>query len=270
MSSFKTSVKNFLFKISASNPSLVSSYYRLTYRPKRGTLAELLDLYSRTHRPVRFIQVGANDGFYHDPLYKFIRMYDWQGVMLEPQPTVFRNYLTKLHARSPGITPVNAALAPNDGESTIYRIAFSELRWATGLTSFQKDTLEKAIDSGHVARLAARYGETLPKSRDEFIKEEKVRCVSVDTLMKEHGMKEVDWVQIDAEGFDYEIVKLLDVGKNAPKVIVYERSHLSGEDQSACLKLLADNEYSTADFGENTVAMKRPLGAFERFFRKTV
>ncbi|HEY0655723.1 MAG TPA: FkbM family methyltransferase [Chryseosolibacter sp.] len=267
MGFLKNQFKKAVFNISANYAPLVKAFYRATYKPKRGTVSEILDCFSRVNRSVTFIQVGANDGFYHDPLHKFIRMYGWKGVMLEPQPSVYKNYLSKLHRKTPGVHAINAALSDRDGEQTMYKIAFSDLRWATGLTSFKKDALEKAIDSGHVGRLAARYGEPLPARREDYIAEEKITSISADTLIRKYNLTKIDWVQIDAEGFDYEIIKLLKIDKTQPQVIVYEKSHLSAADQSACIQWLESNGYAVTHIDENTVAMRKPLGEFEQFFK---
>lgn len=268
MGFLKNQFKQAVFNISANYAPLVKLFYKATYRPKPGTVAEILDAYSRANSSVTFIQVGANDGFYHDPLHKFIRMYGWKGVMLEPQPSVYRNFLSKLHKKTPGVHAINAALSDRDGEQTMYKIAFSDLRWATGLTSFRREALEKAIDSGHVGRLAARYGEQLPSKREDYIGQEKIVSISADTLIKKYQLKQIDWVQIDAEGFDFEIIKLLKIEQTHPRVIVYEKSHLSQEDQTACIQLLEKNGYAVTHIDENTVAMKKPLGPFDRFFKK--
>jgi FkbM family methyltransferase len=267
MGFLKNQFKKAVFNLSANYAPLVKAFYRATYKPKRGTVSEILDQFSKEFSPVTFIQVGANDGFYHDPLHKFIRMYGWQGVMLEPQPSVYKNYLSRLHKKTPGVHAINAALSDRDGEQSMYKIGFSDLRWATGLTSFKKEALEKAIDSGHVGRLAARYGETLPAKREDYIAEEKIVSISANTLIAKYGLKKIDWIQIDAEGFDYEIIKLLKINQTQPRVIVYEKSHLSQADQKACIQLLESNGYAVTHIDENTVAMKKPLGKFDRFFK---
>ena len=38
---------------------------------------------------LNFIQVGANDGEYADPLHSFIVNYPWHGILVEPQPDIF-------------------------------------------------------------------------------------------------------------------------------------------------------------------------------------
>ena len=262
----KNAYKQFLFNLSANNSALYSLFYKYLYRPQQGTLAELLDEFSRRNKNITFLQVGANDGFFHDPLHKFIKKYGWRGVLLEPQPDVFKRYLSRLYANTAGVIPVNAALDHEDGTKPIYRIAFSDSRWATGLTSFSREAVEEAIDSGHVARCAARYGETLPDDRTQFIREEPIQCISPSTLLRTYGLSKLDWLQIDAEGYDYEIIKMMDIAKTSPRVIVFEDSHLSKQAYVDCSNLLRSNGYEITKIIENTVAMKKPVTGFEKYF----
>ena len=92
-------------------------------------MSEFLDQYSKSKDHVVFLQIGANDGFIYDPLQKFIKRDDWEGVMVEPQPYVHDNLLTKIHAKRPEIQTVNAALAENDGWAELYTLAVSKERW---------------------------------------------------------------------------------------------------------------------------------------------
>lgn len=264
----KNRFKKFLFDISAENAGLYTFFHRLFYKPKKGTLAEILDIYARETNHVTFLQVGANDGFFHDPLHKFIRMYKWEGVLLEPQPDVFEKFLSRLHGNTPGVHAVNAALSDQDGKKNIYKIAFSNSRWATGLTSFNRSALEEAIDSGHVERCAGRYGEALPTKKDEFIKATEIESISPLTLMERYKLERINWVQIDAEGYDFEVIKLINIAETKPHLIAFEHSHLSEADRRACAAHLATNGYSLIGISENTVAMRQPFGSLARFFDK--
>jgi FkbM family methyltransferase len=259
--------KRNLFNLSARNSGLLNVYYRYFYRPKKGSISEVLDLFSQQKSPVCFLQVGANDGFFHDPLHKFIKMYGWKGVLLEPQPFVFNQFLSRLYDHVPDVVPVNAALDYADGERSIYKIAFSNSRWATGLTSFSRTAIEEAIASGHVDRCAKRYGENAPPSHDDYIKEEVIKCISPETLFDKYKLQKIDWLQIDAEGYDFEIIKMLKIAECAPKVIVFEHSHLCPEDYAKCTDLLRGQNYALSRIHENTLAMKHPLpDSFLKFF----
>ena len=264
----KSKWKDFVFNLSVSDNPLYRFYCKRLYKPKPNTLVSLIDQFSKTKEIVTFLQVGANDGFFHDPLHKFIKKYRWRGVMLEPQKDVYEKYLSKLYQKTEGVIPVNAALDHQDGFKPIYRIAFSKSRWATGLTSFNKSVLVESINSGHVARCAKRYHEPLPENKDQYIADEKIECISPATLLQKYNLTTLDWLQIDAEGYDFEIIKMLKIEKSSPTVIVFEHSHLSKEDYTTCTKHLHANNYAVTRINENTVAMKKPLLHFEPFFQQ--
>jgi hypothetical protein len=61
-------------------------------------------------------------------------------------------------------------------------------------------------------------------------------------------------VAIDTEGYDYEIVKLLNVRVHRPRIILYESKHLSTADQNACVDLLCGVGYRVAVLKLDTVA----------------
>lgn len=263
----KGAYKKNLFNLSANNSALLRVYYRYFYWPKKGSIAEILNLFSQQKGQVNFLQVGANDGFFHDPLHKFIKRDGWKGVLLEPQPFVFNEFLSRLYANDPEVVPVNAALDYTDGKRHIYKISFSNSRWATGLTSFSKTAIQEAITSGHVDRCAKRYGESVPETQDDYIQEEVVACICPETLFEKYGLQKIDWLQIDAEGYDFEIIKMLNIGVSAPEVIVFEHSHLCPEDYEECTHLLCAHDYAISRIKENTLAMKRPLtDPFKSFF----
>ena len=50
----------------------------------------------RYNQPLSFIQVGANDGVYGDPLRSYVRRFGWKGILVEPQQDVFERLVEKL------------------------------------------------------------------------------------------------------------------------------------------------------------------------------
>ena len=84
--------------------------------------------------------------------------------------------------------------------------------------------------------------------------------------MSAYGIDKINLLQIDVEGFDYEVIKIFDISKSKPGMIVFESSHLSETDYRSCLNLLAENGYSTKKMGRNTAAMWQPGEVFTSFF----
>lgn len=255
-----------MFTLSARNSPLYTGYYKYFYTPKPNTLAEFIDYYSRQKPQVWVVQVGANDGFNKDPIHRFIKRDKWQGVLLEPQPKVYEEFLTKLHRKTEGIYPVNAALDYANGSRSLYKIAQSESRWATGLSTFSREALEKNIEAGHIAVKLKQEGKTPPERTEDYITEVQVPCITAETLLRKYEIKQLDWLQIDTEGFDFEIIKMFNIPETKPKVIVFENHHLSEKDKQACADFLQQEGYSLRVYGGDTLAMHTPEPAFRHFF----
>ena len=259
--------KELRFNLSASNNPLFIGFYRHFYQPKKGSLSEFLSEYSLSKRgDFTVIQIGANDGITHDPIHKFIKRDNWNGVLLEPQPDVFDEFLTKIYAKNPGIHPLCAAIGEKDGTLPLYKIGFSNMRWATGLASFSKEKIQKAFEDGIVASNCKRFGIEIPADRSKWIADQEVEVVSPARLISTYQIKKIDLLQIDAEGYDLEVIRIFDIGKTQPQAIVFENVGLNLEDYQSCLALLEKQGYKTRKFGPNTLAFKTPLGKFESFF----
>jgi FkbM family methyltransferase len=253
--------------MSADNNLIFLYFYRALYKPAKGSLDDFTDKFSRSIQGVTVVQIGANDGINNDPIHKFIKRDNWQGVLLEPQKYVFDRYLKPLYKKTKGITPFNAALDVRDGYKPVYKISISNSRWATGLTSFDRHVLEEAVRSGYIEKQARKEGCPLPDNKEDFISEESVECICTESLLKKYKLSRIDWLQIDTEGFDFEIIKMFNIGVTVPKVIVYENLHLSPSDQKSCIDYLISSGYACRDFGGNTLALKKPVDGFEEFFK---
>ena len=267
-SKIKHSYKKKVFNLSANHPKLFGFIYRYFYKPENGSLSDFTSRFSKSLKNVTVVQIGANDGINNDPIHKFIRRDKWNGLLLEPQKYVYEKYLLPLYKNYNAITVINAALDNVDGFKPIYKLAVSNSRWATGLTSFNRKVLEMAIDSGSVEKQAKKEGIVLPKNKKEYISEEKVLCISPAMLLKQYKIDKLDWLQIDTEGFDYEVIKMFNIEKTSPTVISYENMNLSADDKKSCTEYLIKNNYRVRNFDGNTLAMKNPEEQFRRYFNE--
>lgn len=162
-----------------------------------------------TRSTLTLAQIGACDGVSFDPIYEFVRRHHAriQGVVVEPLPDLFAE-LERNYADFPTITPVCAAIHNHADEMSIYRVDPARLDeapgWAKGISSFDPD---------HHTRSG---------TPSELIIEERVRCVSLDRLLEEHGIARLDLLQIDTEGYDAEILLHADLARWSPEVIRFE------------------------------------------------
>jgi len=207
-------------------------------------------------RSVFCLQVGANDGKTNDPVHKYFRDYAWKGLLVEPQADVFNNELIKTYAGNTNVILENVALGKEEGHLSFYRVAISKARWATGLSGFCKKSLEGHIENGYIQRKAKAEGIDVPSDTAKLIEEVKVPTVRIDTLLGKHHIKQFDFLCIDTEGYDFEVIKLIDFNKFHPEVILFESKNLSDKDFIEAKTLLAFYGYELFWEKGDTLAIK--------------
>ena len=65
----------------------------------------------------------------------------------------FRTTKKKYHKFS-GLIFKNTAIDKKAGMRKLYKVAFTNDRWATGLASFQKEDIQRMIDAGYIERMS--------------------------------------------------------------------------------------------------------------------
>lgn len=224
-------------------PRLARAGYQVRWQPRAITSnpAALLDV-SFEHlcahmmlakQDLVFLEIGANDGVTIDPLYPFIQRYGWRGVMVEPIPATFGK-LTQNYAPHPQVILVNAAIGHIDGQQTIYSVKqhAGQFERANLYASFRKDVVLSQV----------RY---VPNVESE-IEELTVPCYTLSTLLDKTQVGHVDILQIDTEGFDAEILKMVDFNRLNPALIQFEHTNLSKSDIDHCAALLTTHGYRVA------------------------
>jgi FkbM family methyltransferase len=241
----------------ASGSFLLRFYLKALWKPKSGSLEfELYQLAKQNSHEFQFIQVGANDGLINDPLLRLIALFQWQGILLEPQPLVFERELKPLYQNNQRIHLVNAAVDRVEGNRTLYTISFSTQRWATGLASFSKPTLESRINDGYVEKAAIKYGDILPANKMDWMSSTDIACRSFESLIMESSMKSLDLLQIDTEGYDFEIIRMFPFHLIQPRAISFENEHSSDDAYAEILLFLQEKGYRVKEIGRDSLALK--------------
>lgn len=70
-----------------------------------------------------------------------------------------------------------------------------------------------------------------------------VDCVTLDDFLIEAGSDHIDLIQIDVEGYDSEITRLLDLDRWKPAIVNFEHNHLSHADCATALDKLIAHGY---------------------------
>jgi FkbM family methyltransferase len=257
---FTQAYKKFIFRLSAQNSIIFRIFYTYLFKPKRGTLGYFYDQISKNLNDIFVIQVGANDGINHDPIHKFVKRDKWRGLLIEPQPDVFRYQLFPLYMRDEGVFMENIAISDKISLMDMYKISFTRERWATGLTTFHKPTLQDKVDRGDVDNIAKRKGIKVPSQKEEYIDQVKVESKTFEFLRAKYKIQEVDVLQIDVEGFDFEVIKLYDLSQNKPKVIVFESRHLGNKEYAEAEQYFNDNGFAIKRKKGDSIAVRKDFG----------
>jgi FkbM family methyltransferase len=227
-------LKGFLYRIWWSFPE--------SFR-EQNLIRTTLKSIARNNRQVFFINIGANDGLAGDPLREFIATRKWSGILVEPVDYVFQR-LTKAYRSFPPsqIRLENAAIAELTGTKKFWHLKQTE-----GLPPGYDQI--GSFDRNHLLK----HRDMFP-TLENYIVSKDVPCITYADLLRKHGNHTPDLVFIDTEGFDYEVVKQIDLRNNPPKTIIFENAHLSAADHQSCNDLLRANGYQIAEEDGNTVA----------------
>ena len=106
-------------------------------------------------------------------------------------------------------------------------------QWYDGICSFSR--YEILSHAHHIPDIAERLVETT------------VPCVTLEALCARNDMSDLDLLLIDTEGYDWEIIRHIDLAALHPRVLVYEHYHLSAEDRAACVERLRGAGYESME-----------------------
>lgn len=190
----------------------------------------------------KFVQVGANDGVRFDGLYAKATRYGCPGLAIEPLPDMYERLKTN-YAPHKQVECLNMAVHATARSVELYRVAPRAATgypdWATGIASFNRE---------HLLR---------HDIRSEDIEPLVVLCAPLMELVTARGLLDADVLQIDVEGYDAEIVKMVDFERFRPKLIKFEHKNLSSQDRESTVNLLRSKGYRIESASGDTVAWLR-------------
>ena len=194
------------------------------------------------------IIIGAIDLVSFDSLSKYLRGCRSKVFCFEPRRSSFKQLSDNIERLGLStIVPVNKAIHPSLQECTIYDISSDYIlnypKWAQGIASFSKSYILRHV-------------------QEEHIKTELVECSNPDNWLLEFGISSISYLQISTEGYDYEILKYINLFSSRPKAIMLRFVSLSEEEKNECCAYLSDHGYDLMFNGEDLLAvnLSRILG----------
>lgn len=166
-----------------------------------------------------YLDIGAYHPYKHSNTYLLYKS-GWNGINVDPRPGT-KLLFDKIRKRD---INVEAGIGSRDGLMTYYILDENST-----MNSFSKENLEKLGIFGHVKRTI------------------EVPVFTVESLLKQYQkIKKIDYLNIDAEGFEMEILSGINYDAIAPKVISIEQNDIltfADVQESEACKLLSDKGY---------------------------
>ena len=201
----------------------------------------LLSMSVESNKKVKIVQVGANDGIHGDPLYEYVTKFSERINLLciEPQLSAF-NSLKKNYQN---ISNVYFAMnCIGDGKEKLFYSLNENYKKMMGIQKIDSvSTLEKT-------NLTNRLKKDSFKNVDNYIDSKTVKTYRLEDLLKKNPIHEkiffeVDFLQIDAEGYDDEIIYNSGIQKLKFKYINYEFKNMPDFKLNKLHNFLKENNY---------------------------
>jgi FkbM family methyltransferase len=133
-----------------------------------------------------FLDIGANDGITLSNTYA-LQLQLWSGVLVEPSEEAFNRIITY-----PSVHKYNVAIGTEDGHCTFHEMG-------------------NHLNAGDVSLLSTIKKTELKRWPGVEFKERMTEVWTYKTLLKHSPFKFFDFISIDAEGVDYEILEQIDL-----------------------------------------------------------
>lgn len=218
-------------------------------------MESVLENISNNHQNLVIFQIGANDGQSNDPIANLLRKNKWTGILVEPLPHTFSVLKVNTSDLTDRFKLYNCAIDRVVGKRIIYEIEYQDWmpHFFKELASFSKTfsknmLLEKKLISPENA-----------KKLDECIVETEIDTETIDTVLEKSNLNKVDGYFIDTEGYDYEIIKLINFEDKKPELIFFEHVHINTADYKKCLKLLKNYGYRLYYQFRDTIAVSEQI-----------
>ena len=210
-----------------SEPSLTRARHVVTQRndESRYGQSELVDQLLSGRRGGFFIECGAGDGETSSNSLFFELERNWTGLLIEPNPDFYRTLLQ----RNRRAYVLGACLSPERRPTTAH-LLMAQFRGGI-------------VDKMHPSHLAALDSTRTPRAN--------VNCFPLNSVTAALGVTHVDYMSVDVEGPELEILRTVDWTRLRVDVVAVEyRIHGPQEiDRPATLKKLQDLRQFFRDTG---------------------
>ena len=153
-----------------------------------------------------FVDIGAHDGISINNTLYFEKYNNWTGINVEPIKKVYDTLIVN----RPNSININCAVCNNDG--------VAEFICNTGYTEMISG-LQNHFDQRHMARLKRENNQM--GSTTEIIQ---VNTKRLETICYENNIKHINYLSIDVESAEFDVIKSINFDKVFIDVIGFENN----------------------------------------------
>lgn len=230
----------------------------LKFSKPRDAADEFFDEFSKLlGRKVNFVQVGASDGLRWDPLRKHIIRDQWNGILIEPLPEVFK-LLVKNYAHIKGrkLIFLNVAVSSSSSKETCFWTYSDEFLKSFPLEKKMYFLRKSSFNKDHLLRRSC----CLKGLSESALKKITVPTLTINEVVTRHWRgRTVNLLVSDAEGHDAVIIRSIDFRVLNPEAIFFESHNLGREQKEEVYQFLRKNDYEIIELGGDSVAVKKWL-----------
>lgn len=180
--------------------------YIVSYAQNREDV--IIEAFFKDKKAGFYVDVGANHPFYHSVTKRF---YDkgWRGINIEPNDMLFK----QIEEQRPEDTNLKVAIDIKAGKKKL-RIYHSR-DGLEGISTFSEE-------------MKNDYNKS-PTIDTENFNDVEVEIVPLSSIFEKHKVKTIDFIKIDVEGYEYNVIKSNDWSKFRPKLICIEANHIKDD-----------------------------------------
>jgi FkbM family methyltransferase len=180
-----------------------------------------------------FVEAGANDGYTWSNTYYLERFRGWHGVLVEGIPMLSEE-CRRLRSRS---IVHNCALVEHGFPHAHVTMTYSDLR--SLIKGSEPDMERRALD-------------------EHGTYEVQVPARTLDDILMESGVGEIDFVSLDLEGFEASALRGLDLDRHRPRWLLIEVA--AGGGRSAVEHVIGDHYEAVEELTPADVLYRRRMG----------
>lgn len=243
-----------------------SNRFERGYRSQVGQDLFLNRWFFKDRGPGVFVDVGAFDGELGSNTYFFEKQLGWRGIAFEPQPDAFAAL-----SRTRSCRTLQACAYDSDGEVSFLALSEKDQRQRVHRATQPTSLLSMLLDPVHGAVMLSGINAHIDnRSRVERMREVcdldqslvNVPCYRIDTVLAQEKVKTVDYLSIDVEGAEVQVLQGIDFNQIQVNVISVERSPRFG--RIAELLTAANFEHHGLLFFDEIFVHRRPRFSWEQ------